>query len=223
MILESPDYIIIGGGHELSWYDKSTYPVTFLVIDKMVVYTMNPRMTHGTMFQMVNSKADETKGNIVKDLAMADIKIINPSPLLKEPKELVELYKRFCDRFRNPAVAPTNIIAGRFWKVGNGYISFWEKRTLVLKHIGPVEQLINQLGFEPFKVEWEIISGTNKRLVTYDKFMGFRNSNTSKADEEQRAQEYALHTKAGMKRLVGAQNKKMHTRDIEARFLPPEK
>lgn len=48
-----------------------------------------------------------------------------------------------------------SLVEGRFWRIDEGYISFWNVPSKVVKEIGVIEQLIIKLGYDTRKVLWD--------------------------------------------------------------------
>jgi hypothetical protein len=227
--METPDNITIEGGHTLDWYTSSTHPVTIMIINGMVLYSMNTHLTHIAIFQMLIKNVTNANGNMdeaISGLEATDVKVLNPDPsiLTMSEDDLIAIYKNFIQRYSRPEVAPKNICSGRFWKVNDGYISFWDEQKKVMNFIGYVEQLIKHLDFDPQTVRWEVQTRNGKhKLVSYSEYTIYqKRPKESKADEEARAQQYALHTKAGMKRLMGVQVPPRATKDVEFKQMRQE-
>jgi hypothetical protein len=227
--METPDSITIEGGHHLDWHMKGSYPVTILIINGMVLYSMNNHMTHSTIFQTIVNTTRKNKEDVdttISDLNASDVGILNldRSVFAQDESAMKDLYERYAQRYTDTKQAPKNICSGRFWKVNDGYISFWDEQKKVMNFIGYVEQLIKKLGFDPKTVKWEVQTrnGSHK-LVSHAEYTIYqKKSKETKTDEEARAQQYALHTKAGMKRLVGVQGPPRATRDVEYKQMRQE-
>lgn len=198
-------------------YDNPEYhPTAFYVVDDCVLYgsadeeseTVQGIYTHGDLWHgLKNTIRDTRPGASITDkrVYMAQnygVYILGNIGTIFEPENIHIIQASR----RGVAYRPSGpgIFSGRFFGVGNGYISFWDDTTNVLSRLDLVKKFIESLGYDPGKVWWQASGEHNivplKKLSEFIKSGG--NIMDSGVRDEWEAQK-ALHTQAGLKRLVG--------------------
>lgn len=202
---ESPDVILKKDGSMLEYEDDSA--ITFTIIDDTVFY--GERTYHGEMMKDILNALKKGKGDIdriVKQLDQNDINVIDLSDELAHYQNFKAIDDAFYKaRIQTKYKPIPGIISGRFWMDDDGYISFWEDNKFVLDNLNTVNKFISTLGFDPKKVEWEMIKGVggldDEVLVSYGEYS--KNKKKPKSDETIRQKQLAQHLQAGMKKSTG--------------------
>mgnify|MGYP000848335855 CR=1 FL=1 len=197
---ESPDFF---ADRLLSFTDKSAIP--FLVIFDSVIYMDHINSaTHQDLIDQTTKILRTSKGNHhtdLKRLEQAGIHIINHDPLVYEFHTFSAIINEYwASRMLGNRI--NNVCSGRFWAKDRGYISFWERRSVVKRNIKAVERFIHKLGYDIMTVTFDAYIRGKDTVLTYREFMTGKAVETS-LDDAERRRLAALHLQAGMKRETG--------------------
>lgn len=206
-LLETPDELITRDGRSFKFGDCRVNPVAFSIIQDNMVYGECPGAEiHGQMTSRLFYLLSEVLvGTVSLDQVPAKLK--NYSIHAPTFNNLLELKKK--------GILLKPSVEGRFWKMDNGYISFWMVPTKVLPQLPVIEEFIVSLGYDPKKVLWEapvtrftpedrMLYADSRRFKQFDYDTFIRQTNNSNKEAEAAANRLRqLHTIAGLKRAEG--------------------
>lgn len=212
-IKESPDAIIIQPGDDESQFYiadyKSKYSVTFIILADVIIYTQTASLKHYELHDIIKDvlKTNKSIDKIINAFKEKNIFIVNPNIDILNYKTMSSLINEF--EFNRTLPQDTyGIVSGRFYSIGTGYISFWEKRNHVKKQMTTVVKMIKNLNYDFTKVKWEMYDHKIKDdvMASFQEYMtvGRKISKQEKEQEEERKRkQIALHIQPGMKRALG--------------------